>query len=169
MVYEHKRSKQLVLISRVRLATVAQATRFFGQYSEALEKKYPQRSNLFRRPNFFSFDAAGAGVYLRCLDAECITVEGTTRSVFEGVSKAIGWAAPPPPSLDPTKPAERTITRAPGSYPGEVAAKSSSPPLGFANRASSRLTYALGSLRAARFLAQREAGLYDMRDVLGLG
>ena len=140
VVYEHKRSKQLVLISRVRLATVAQATRFFGQYSEALEKKYPQRSNLFRRPNFFSFDAAGAGVYLRCLDAECITVEGTTRSVFEGVSKAIGWAAPPPPSLDPTKPAERTITRAPGSYPGEVAAKSSSPPLGFANRASSRLT-----------------------------
>ena len=37
------------------------------------------------------------------------------------------------------------------------------------HRASSRLTYALGSLRAARFLAQREAGLYDMRDVLGLG
>ena len=37
------------------------------------------------------------------------------------------------------------------------------------HRASSRLTYALGGLRAARFLAQREAGLYDMRDVLGLG
>jgi len=37
------------------------------------------------------------------------------------------------------------------------------------HRASSRLTYALGGLRAARFLAQREAGLYEMRDVLGLG
>jgi 4-hydroxy-tetrahydrodipicolinate reductase len=37
------------------------------------------------------------------------------------------------------------------------------------HRASSRMTYALGSLRAARFLAQREPGLYDMRDVLGLG
>jgi 4-hydroxy-tetrahydrodipicolinate reductase len=37
------------------------------------------------------------------------------------------------------------------------------------HRASSRKTYALGALRAARFLAQREPGLYDMRDVLGLG
>jgi 4-hydroxy-tetrahydrodipicolinate reductase len=37
------------------------------------------------------------------------------------------------------------------------------------HRASSRMTYALGSLRAARFLAQRGPGLYDMRDVLGLG
>jgi 4-hydroxy-tetrahydrodipicolinate reductase len=37
------------------------------------------------------------------------------------------------------------------------------------HRASSRMTYALGGLRAARFLAQREPGLYDMRDVLGLG
>jgi 4-hydroxy-tetrahydrodipicolinate reductase len=37
------------------------------------------------------------------------------------------------------------------------------------HRASSRMTYALGALRAARFLAQREPGLYDMRDVLGLG
>jgi 4-hydroxy-tetrahydrodipicolinate reductase len=37
------------------------------------------------------------------------------------------------------------------------------------HRSSSRMTYALGALRAARFLAQREPGLYDMRDVLGLG
>ena len=37
------------------------------------------------------------------------------------------------------------------------------------HRATSRMTYALGSLRAARFLAQRGPGLYDMRDVLGLG
>jgi 4-hydroxy-tetrahydrodipicolinate reductase len=36
------------------------------------------------------------------------------------------------------------------------------------HRASSRAIYAQGSLRAARFLATREAGLYDMRDVLGL-
>jgi 4-hydroxy-tetrahydrodipicolinate reductase len=36
------------------------------------------------------------------------------------------------------------------------------------HRASSRATFALGALRAARFLAGRERGLYDMRDVLGL-
>jgi 4-hydroxy-tetrahydrodipicolinate reductase len=36
------------------------------------------------------------------------------------------------------------------------------------HKASSRVGYTQGSLRAARFLAQRPAGLYDMHDVLGL-
>ena len=35
-------------------------------------------------------------------------------------------------------------------------------------RSQSRMTYALGALRAARFLGGRTAGLYDMQDVLGL-
>jgi len=36
------------------------------------------------------------------------------------------------------------------------------------HKSSSRVTYAHGSLRAARFLAGRDTGLYDMQDVLGL-
>ncbi len=36
------------------------------------------------------------------------------------------------------------------------------------HKSSSRATYAQGSLRAVRFLAGRESGLYDMFDVLGL-
>jgi 4-hydroxy-tetrahydrodipicolinate reductase len=36
------------------------------------------------------------------------------------------------------------------------------------HKASSRATFALGAVQAARFIAQRSAGLYDMRDVLGL-
>ncbi len=36
------------------------------------------------------------------------------------------------------------------------------------HRSSSRSTYAQGSLRAARFLADRTSGLFDMADVLGL-
>jgi 4-hydroxy-tetrahydrodipicolinate reductase len=36
------------------------------------------------------------------------------------------------------------------------------------HKASSRATFALGALRAARFLAGKERGLYDMQDVLGL-
>jgi 4-hydroxy-tetrahydrodipicolinate reductase len=36
------------------------------------------------------------------------------------------------------------------------------------HKASSRATFALGALRAARFLAQRDKGLFDMQDVLGL-
>jgi len=35
-------------------------------------------------------------------------------------------------------------------------------------RSGSRVTYALGALRACRFLRGRAAGLYDMQDVLGL-
>jgi 4-hydroxy-tetrahydrodipicolinate reductase len=37
------------------------------------------------------------------------------------------------------------------------------------HKSSSRATYAQGSLRAARFLAGRERGLFDMNDVLNLG
>jgi 4-hydroxy-tetrahydrodipicolinate reductase len=36
------------------------------------------------------------------------------------------------------------------------------------HKASSRATFAQGALRAARWLANRPAGLYDMQDVLGL-
>jgi 4-hydroxy-tetrahydrodipicolinate reductase len=35
------------------------------------------------------------------------------------------------------------------------------------HKSSSRVTYAHGSLRAARFLANKTTGLYDMYDVLG--
>jgi 4-hydroxy-tetrahydrodipicolinate reductase len=36
------------------------------------------------------------------------------------------------------------------------------------HKSSSRATYAQGSLRAVRFLATQERGLFDMFDVLGL-
>lgn len=36
------------------------------------------------------------------------------------------------------------------------------------HKASSRMPYALGAVRAARFLSTRNAGLFDMQDVLGL-
>src|ERR1700719_5266840 len=78
VVYEYKRTKRLVLVSLLRLNNTAEAVRFFGQYSEALEKKYDQRSKLFRPANVFSFDSIEGGVYLRCLDAECISVQGNS-------------------------------------------------------------------------------------------
>lgn len=36
------------------------------------------------------------------------------------------------------------------------------------HKASSRATFAVGALRAAKFLADKKTGLYDMQDVLGL-
>lgn len=36
------------------------------------------------------------------------------------------------------------------------------------HKSASRMPYAIGALRAARFLAERQHGLFDMQDVLGL-
>ncbi|MNU04672.1 4-hydroxy-tetrahydrodipicolinate reductase [compost metagenome] len=36
------------------------------------------------------------------------------------------------------------------------------------HKSSSRQSYADGAVRAARFLADKSAGLFDMQDVLGL-
>src|SRR6266851_14951 len=97
-VFEERQTKNLVLVTRLHLDSDEHAVRFFGQYSEALEKKYSERTNLFRRPNFFSFDAPDGGVFLDCLGTECVTMEGTIRKTFDAFTKELNWPlAPPPP------------------------------------------------------------------------
>jgi len=86
-LYEEKQSKRMVLATRLRLDSEEHATRFSGQYSEALERKYPDRSNLTRRPNFFSFDSPDGGVFLYCFGVECVTLEGATRRCLTGSRK----------------------------------------------------------------------------------
>jgi hypothetical protein len=108
VVYEQKQTKQLLLVVRVNLASEEQATRFFGQYSEALEKKHSDRKNLFRRADFFSFSTPDGGVFLRCLATECLSVEGAGRAIFDGVNKALGWPAAPEPPVDPAKAVDKT-------------------------------------------------------------
>jgi hypothetical protein len=103
LVYENKSTKSLVLVTRIYLSSEDQTARFFGQYSEALEKKHDQRTNLFRRPGFFSFDTPDGAVFLRCLETDCITLEGSTRAVFDGLDKQLGWPPAPQPPLDPAK------------------------------------------------------------------
>ena len=123
-VYENKSSKHLVLAARLHLASEEQAARFFGQYSEALEKKHQQRSSLFRRPNFFSFDSPDGGVFLRCFEAECLTVEGASRAVFDGLIKAIHWPAAPVPPADLMKQPDsvtKLLPRTPAGFSGYAA------------------------------------------------
>ena len=114
VVYEQKQTKRMVLVARLRLASEDQAARFFGQYSEALEKKHGTRTNLFRRPNFFSFDTPDGGVFLRCVGADCVSFEGASRAVFDGLGKALGWPAAPDvpkePAADPAKVATQPKT-----------------------------------------------------------
>jgi hypothetical protein len=96
-VFEQKQTKKLVLATRLHLDSEEHAVRFFGQYSEALEKKYAERSNLLRRPNFFSFDTPDGGVFLDCLGNECVTLEGATRKTFDAFTKELNWPLTPQP------------------------------------------------------------------------
>ena len=95
ILFEEKQTKKLILVTRLHMDGEEHAARFFGQYSEALEKKHAERSNLLRRPNFFSFDTPDGGVFLDCLGEECVTMEGGARSIFDGFTKALGWPMAP--------------------------------------------------------------------------
>ena len=71
------------------------AARLFGGLSETLEKKYAKRTSLLRRPNYFSFDTADGGVFLRCAGQDCVTLENGDRKLFDALVRALGWPANP--------------------------------------------------------------------------
>ncbi len=99
--FENQKTKDILLVFLLDLDSVEDAARFCGQYSEALEKKYPARTRLFRRPNFFEFRADSGGVFLRCNGTQCLTVEGASREVFDKITAAIGWTpSPEPPAAE---------------------------------------------------------------------
>lgn len=103
-IFENQKSKRTLLLFRVRLASDAVAARFFGAYSEVLELKYEQRTNLMRRPNFFSFDTPEDGVFLRCANSDCFILEGGTRALFDHLTMEIGWPAGPVAPVNPSDP-----------------------------------------------------------------
>jgi hypothetical protein len=94
--YEKQDTKESILLLRIRTGSEEGAARLFGGLSEALEKKYTKRENLMRRPNFFSFSSDQGGVFLRCSGADCVSLEGGDRKLFDAVVRALGWTANPP-------------------------------------------------------------------------
>lgn len=96
--FEDQKTKNVPLVVLLALDNVEDAGRFAGQYSEALEKKYANRTQLFRRPNYFQFNTDTGGVYLRCVATRCLTVEGASRETFDKIDAAIGWNAAPAPA-----------------------------------------------------------------------
>jgi hypothetical protein len=106
--YEQKETKKLLLVTRLHVDSEEHADRFFGQYSEALEKKHSERSNLMRRPNFFQFDTPDGGVFLYCFGDSCVTMEGATRKLFDAFTKALNWPSAPPPPEHPGAAPEKT-------------------------------------------------------------
>ena len=80
---------------RLQLQSDADAARYFGGYSEVLELKDGTRSDLLRRPNYFSFQTPDGGVFLRCFASQCLSAEGTTADVFNAMTRAMGWPEGP--------------------------------------------------------------------------
>jgi hypothetical protein len=105
-IFENQKNKRTLLVFRVRLGSDADAARFFGAYSELLESKYDMRTNLMRRPNFFSFDTPEDGVFLRCFASDCLILEGSSRAVFDHLTMELGWPGGP---LVPVKPGEPRV------------------------------------------------------------
>lgn len=97
-VFEDAETKQTPLVFRLALDNEDDAARFFGMYSEALERKYSARKELFRRTNFFQFQTDTGGVFLRCLGRTCLVVEGAARETYDKINKEIDWPAAPAPS-----------------------------------------------------------------------
>jgi hypothetical protein len=111
-IFEQQKTKQVLLVFHLQLASEADAARLFGSYSEALELKYAKRRDLFRRPNFFSFDTDEGGVFLRCVGDQCLTVEGANRDLFDRIMRALGWPAGPAAPAKPLQPTHKTSTTA---------------------------------------------------------
>jgi hypothetical protein len=101
-IFENQKNKRTLLEFRIRLASDADAARFFGAYSEILEAKYAQRTNLMRRPNFFSFDTPEDGVFVRCMNSDCFVLEGGTRTMFDHMTMEMSWPAGPVVPMNPS-------------------------------------------------------------------
>jgi hypothetical protein len=103
-LFENQKNKRTMLLFRLRLANDAAAARIFGAYSEVLESKYGTRTNLMRRPNFFSFDTPEDGVFIRCVDSDCLVLEGGTRLIFDHLTMQLGWPGGPAIPIKPGDP-----------------------------------------------------------------
>lgn len=84
-----------LLLWRIATASDEDAARLFGGISQALQMRYEDRTALLRRPNYFEFQTPQGGVFLRCVAAECLVVDGADRAAYDELTRAIGWPAAP--------------------------------------------------------------------------
>jgi hypothetical protein len=93
--FEQKDSKRVMLFSRIRLADIVSASRFFAEYAEALEKKYADRAGVSLHSNFLTFESAQGSVYFRCSGRECIALEGGSSGLFLQWTAKLNWRLVP--------------------------------------------------------------------------
>ena len=95
ILFEQKKTKKLVLIARIDLSDKRATSRFFSSYSEALDKKYEKRTNEKRQDDFLTFDTPDGGVFFKCLQMSCVTLEGSDRALFEKLNSGLHWDTEP--------------------------------------------------------------------------
>jgi hypothetical protein len=116
--YENKETKENVLVLRFHTNGEANASRLFDGLSAAWGKKYPEQKNLVRQPNFLSIDSEQGGAFLRCSGADCVTMEGGDRKLFDALVRGLDWTANPVSSASSKRPgaasneSQRTSPRA---------------------------------------------------------
>ncbi len=97
--FQQKDTKQLMLFTRERFDSEADASAFFGAYAKALKKKYPERKAVADTDEDLEFSTADGGVFLRCAAKECLTLEGGEEKEFAAWIKKIGWVAAAPAAV----------------------------------------------------------------------
>lgn len=94
-VFEIKQTEETPIVFRLKLDNSQDAAKLFGEFSDALDKKYAARTQIESQPNFLEFQTASGGVFLRCVADECLDVESASRATFDAIDRAIGWTPAP--------------------------------------------------------------------------
>jgi hypothetical protein len=112
--FEQKDAKALMLFTRIRFDDADATARFFSSYAQALQRKYPDRTPFSDVKGDLEFTTLAGGVFFRCQQNECITMEGGDQKLFAQWTKKLDW-----PALAPPPPAHTTVLvpSAPGAAP----------------------------------------------------
>jgi hypothetical protein len=86
-VFENKQTKQTLLVVLYRLDNASDAEQFFPVYWNALERKYGVKLIAPESSEFGSFGNA----FFRCVQDNCLSVEGADRPVFEKIVRELKW------------------------------------------------------------------------------
>jgi hypothetical protein len=106
ILFEQKKTKKLVLVARLDLADERATSRFFTTYSDALAKKYDKRTSEKKQDDFLTFDTPDGGVFFKCLQMSCVSLEGADRTLFDKLNSGLHWD-----TATPTKATDRTTVR----------------------------------------------------------
>ena len=99
-VFEDTGTHETLLVFRVSFDDAEDSARFCGQYGDALELKYKDRREAFKRADFYQFQTDTGGVFLHCLNSTSLVVEGGTRDIFDKINSGVGLAPAPRPSIE---------------------------------------------------------------------